>query len=653
MNTKLRASPIVPRRPPPSININNINNINTDDISSVSTTAAATEALGGGGGSARRRPLMIKTSGIATTPDNHSHNMSKIKAGQPRFSPLNSVSTPTRKLPSSTVTITSTTTATAYWKKLIVSWSPAAALLGVYLFSVLLLVLRPQPTSWTHLVLIENPDEGRPPPWTMGVSTFPNPNASHWGMPHLPSTTTLVTRQSHLHLWNQFLSRQLSQEQQQQQGQGNNDTSTIISSDFPETSSSCSFSSSANQSSLDCRNTTNNGISNTTNKNYSNHSIATIVVQLRGEMANHLSAIAHGRAIQLYALESFGIETQLVFVPQELQLEQQPPPPRQDDPTTYTTIASSLGNSNTVLLPKGMDARETLHQCFPILQSWNTRFMARDVGEYGANVYDTRHHRLSHGSLIYPELFHQRQAQQLEWLQQVVGGSSMSLSSSSLNISSTNLSPSNWTPTRIIKVLDRINGRTNSPRGWIKPILSQDLKQPVQELDMEASLTLFQHLWRLRHDRPQNNTTATTNTTIMTTTAETNAISSTRSLSSSATATRPIPLVSLPFLYSDSLDNFWLIDRYYDEFRRIFSFWSNTPTTTDPYDDEPHLVNNPCCREIPHPDESVFVSSFCCWLILRICVLQRVRQVDFAKTKIKVGSSDLQRVGMGTGTSLC
>jgi hypothetical protein len=608
MNTKLRASPIVPRRTVPSINMKNINH---DDISSVATTAAATETLGGGGGSARRRPLMIKTSG---TPDNHGHNnnMSKVKASQQRFSPLNIIeSTPTsRKLSSSTVTTTTTsttatTTTTLYWKKLIVSWSPAAALLGVYLFSVMLLVLRPQPTSWTHLVLIENPDDGRPPPWTMGVSTFPNPNASHWGMTHFSGTTTLVTRQSHLHLWNRFLSsRRLSQEQQKQrqQGQGTNDTSTIISSDFPKTSSSC----------FDCRNTTNSGIDNTTNNtNVSNHSIATIVVQLRGEMANHLSAIAHGRAIQLYALESLGIETQLVFVPQELQLEQAPP--RHDDPTTYTTTTTIASSSNSMLLPKGMEARETLHQCFPILQSWNTRFMARDVGEYGASNYDTRHHRLLHGSLIYPELFHQRQAQQLEWLQQqVVGGSlSLSLSSlSSLNISSTTPLLSNWTPTRIIKVLDRINGRTNPPKGWIKPILSQDKKQPVQESDMDASLSLFQLLWRLRHDHPRNTTTTATSTT----TAETSSVSSTRSLSSSVKETRQIPLISLPFLYSDSLDNFWLIDRYYDEYRKIFSFWSRTPTTTDPYDDRPQPVNNPCCREVPYPDESVFVSSSssCC-----------------------------------------
>eukprot|EP00980_Cylindrotheca_fusiformis_P012719 scaffold3108_cov152-Cylindrotheca_fusiformis.AAC.10 len=41
--------------------------------------------------------------------------------------------------------------------------------------------------------------------------------------------------------------------------------------------------------------------------------LPTIVVQLRGELGNHLSSIAHGRGIQLYALEVFGLETNLLL----------------------------------------------------------------------------------------------------------------------------------------------------------------------------------------------------------------------------------------------------------------------------------------------------------------------------------------------------
>lgn len=41
--------------------------------------------------------------------------------------------------------------------------------------------------------------------------------------------------------------------------------------------------------------------------------LPTIVVQLRGELGNHLSTIAHGRGLQLYALEMYGLETNLLL----------------------------------------------------------------------------------------------------------------------------------------------------------------------------------------------------------------------------------------------------------------------------------------------------------------------------------------------------
>jgi hypothetical protein len=41
--------------------------------------------------------------------------------------------------------------------------------------------------------------------------------------------------------------------------------------------------------------------------------LPTIVVQLRGELGNHLSTIAHGRGLQLYALELFGLESNLLL----------------------------------------------------------------------------------------------------------------------------------------------------------------------------------------------------------------------------------------------------------------------------------------------------------------------------------------------------
>lgn len=65
----------------------------------------------------------------------------------------------------------------------------------------------------------------------------------------------------------------------------------------------------------------------------------TIIVQLRGELGNHMSAIAHGYGLQLYALEFFGLETKLL-------------------------LRHQLMSDGTTSNPKWISASQTLKHCF-------------------------------------------------------------------------------------------------------------------------------------------------------------------------------------------------------------------------------------------------------------------------------------------------
>jgi hypothetical protein len=84
----------------------------------------------------------------------------------------------------------------------------------------------------------------------------------------------------------------------------------------------------------------------------SKSSISIIVVQLRGEMGNHLSSIAHGRGIQLWALEQFGIETRLMFRRQ----------------------ISLMPNGKEKENPKGLPSRQVIQKCFVNLQDWGFQY---------------------------------------------------------------------------------------------------------------------------------------------------------------------------------------------------------------------------------------------------------------------------------------
>lgn len=96
---------------------------------------------------------------------------------------------------------------------------------------------------------------------------------------------------------------------------------------------------------------------------YSNHNAKdpTLIIQLRGEMGNHLSAIAHGMGVKWYASRVFGMDLQPLLRHQVL------------------TIGSQDEDS-----PKWKPTSETLRQCFPNLRSWNF-----DRGSTWREFYDS------------------------------------------------------------------------------------------------------------------------------------------------------------------------------------------------------------------------------------------------------------------------
>jgi hypothetical protein len=180
-----------------------------------------------------------------------------------------------------------------------------------------------------------------------------------------------------------------------------------------------------------------------------------------------LSAIAHGRGVQLWAEERFGLQTNLLLRHQ-----------------------TENGREN----PKWVKNSKVLRYCLG-MEDWDfTR------GSQWNEFYD-------------------RQDQLYDWM--VMDR-----------------------PTR--KRLECINGRPMKGIKWRDP-------QPIRPQDLDEGIQVFQKVWA-RNDRP------------------------------------PIPksaTLSLPYLYSESLDNNLLVDHYLDDFRKLF------------------VINPECCDQVPDPDESV------------------------------------------------
>ena len=89
----------------------------------------------------------------------------------------------------------------------------------------------------------------------------------------------------------------------------------------------------------------------------------TLIIQLRGEMGNHLSAIAHGMCFQWYASQVYGIELQPKLRHQVVRFGKDRP----DEDS-----------------PKWKPTRDIIQQCFPKLRTWNF-----DRGNHWKEYYDS------------------------------------------------------------------------------------------------------------------------------------------------------------------------------------------------------------------------------------------------------------------------
>jgi hypothetical protein len=254
--------------------------------------------------------------------------------------------------------------------------------------------------------------------------------------------------------------------------------------------------------------------SNSSNNNHTAQQqvLATILVQLRGELGNHLSVWSHAKGLQLQLSQDYGITADLVL--------------------RHQVLGHSI--HGTRLNPKGKPTASKFQQCFPNLRSQPT---------FGsANT----------------EYFLKRYTQQADWLKNKTG---------------TLLSQVHQ---RWLLDLSRVNGR---------PV---NAYETMSDDDIHAGLTAFDQLLRLPPTQKPITTTTSTSTTIQPT---------------SSTVQDPI---SIPFLYVTALNNNYMWNRYYDEFRNYFAF-----------DD------TACCKAIPEPDETVFVrcrsvGGVCLWIYVRL-----------------------------------
>lgn len=198
-----------------------------------------------------------------------------------------------------------------------------------------------------------------------------------------------------------------------------------------------------------------------------NASNPTLIIQLRGEMGNHLSAIAHGFGVKWYAAETFNMELQPL-----LRHQVHSPNSRKNK----NKIKNQQHYSDS---PKWRPTSQIVKQCFPKLKEWNFN--------RGASWSE----------------YYERDEQQNEWL-----------------------------PSLTRNRLSNINGRK-----WLYP--SNRDRLPLQARDLNESLTLFQKLLEKPNPPPPP---------------------------------PPSGIISLPFLYSDSLENAYLVDKYLDRMRDLFQF---------------------------------------------------------------------------------
>jgi hypothetical protein len=254
----------------------------------------------------------------------------------------------------------------------------------------------------------------------------------------------------------------------------------------------------------------------------------TIVLQLRGEMGNHLSGLAHAKGLQ-WDLEEhyFNNNNNNINLP---------------NPTTPQLILRHQTKTQ-----KWQSTRTVLRQCFPNIAALH--FEQGNTPEFAT-----------------------AKGLQKEWFKTLSNNNNNNNNNNKTTITmSTNTTKNNMRNGEkkndpyhalIVSELEGINGRQY---GSYRVVDAQQI---------EAGLTTFQTLWRQEHSK----TTTTTTTT---------APKSPPQQSSTTTTS-----VSIPFLLSHTLGSNYMVNRYYDKIVDFFRFNETAccgPET--PYPDETVFVS--------------------------------------------------------------
>lgn len=296
-------------------------------------------------------------------------------------------------------------------------------------------------------------------------------------------------------------------------------------------------------------------------KQYSPPSVASssaaMVVQLRGEMANHLSSIAHGVGLQLWAIENFNLSTHMILRHQTMAVPPSPAPQR-DQPSLMNMTAdlkhrilpSTTTRSRTRTTvqdnPKWVTTSQVLKKCFPAMAEWDFtmgsqwqdfdekwKILQTEMGVTGGAQPPAPQKPTSSSSFASQVVTHGKQPQQEQ---------------KEPRHQTSQLSPN----------VMLVNGRIMIGREG-----TDGMKEPITPREVEEGLSAFAHYWQEQH----------------------------RGQHRHKSNTEPPSLLTMPFLYSDSMDNNVLIDRYLPIFRQLFQ------------------INPACCPSqdrLPQPDESVF-----------------------------------------------
>jgi hypothetical protein len=223
-------------------------------------------------------------------------------------------------------------------------------------------------------------------------------------------------------------------------------------------------------------------------------------------MGNHLSTIAHGIGLQLWAFEHYNLSTQMILRHQTIPAT----PPVADDSSSKLWKGLEQTQLAVIDSPKWIPTSQTLKRCFPAMADWDfslgsqwkefDRSWVEQFLHYNKQLKNDRIDRDS-----YP-MASQQQEQ------------------------------------RLFAESSKINGRIMAGRQNV-----DNMKEPITVNDIDDGLSAFVQLWDLEQRQKHHDTRSTSS-----------------SLSTSTS------LLTKPFLYSDSMDSMVLINRYLPFFRHLF-----------------------------------------------------------------------------------